>query len=126
LRYGALQAFDAAMVKLLKQDWMFKNRAKSQWIHQEDKVLIYSKKDAVFAFNFHPSASFSGYFIPVEAAGVYRVSLTTDASTYDGIGRVDLSCRYTASKTSDGRVGFFCNLPCRCAIVFEKEKKSLS
>ena len=126
LRYGALQAFDAAMVKLLKQDWMFKNRAKSQWIHQEDKVLIYSKKDAVFAFNFHPSASFSGYFIPVEAAGVYRVSLTTDASTYDGLGRVDLSCRYTASKTSDGRVGFFCNLPCRCAIVFEKEKKSLS
>ena len=126
LRYRALRQFDTAMIKLLKKDGIFKTRAKSQWIHQEDKVLIYSKKDRVFTFNFHPSASFEGYFVPVEEAGEYRVCLTTDAPTYGGAGRVDTAYSYTAGKTSDGRLGFFCYLPSRCAIVFEKEKKSLS
>ena len=126
LRYGALRQFDAAMIKLLKKDGIFKARAKSQWIHQEDKVLIYSKKGRVFAFNFHPSASFENYFVPVEEAGEYRVCLTTDDPTFDGCGRVDMAYRYTASKTADGRLGFFCYLPSRCAIVLEKEKKSLN
>ncbi len=126
LRYGALRAFDAAMIKLIKKDSIFKNRAKSQWIHQEDKVLIYTKKDRAFAFNFHPTASFENYFVPVEEAGEYRVCLTTDDPTFDGFGRVDMAYRYTAGKTADGRLGFFCYLPARCAIVFEKEKKSLN
>ena len=126
LRYGALRDFDGAMLKLLKREPILKNRAKSQWIHQEDKVLIYSKKGTVFAFNFHPTASFENYFVPVEEAGEYRVCLTTDDLTFDGFGRVDTAYRYTAGKTADGRLGFFCYLPSRCAIVFEKEKKSLN
>ena len=51
--------------------------------------------------------------------------LTTDAPAFDGQGRVDMAYCYKAGKTADGRLGFFCYLPSRCAIVFEK-KKSLS
>ena len=122
LRYGALRDFDMAMLALLKRERLMAKKAKSQWIHQGDKVLMYSKKGTVFAFNFHPSDSFEHYFVPVEEEGRYRVVLTTDAPAFDGHGRVDQAYRYTAARTSDGRLGFFCYLPNRAAIVFQKEK----
>ena len=122
LRYGALRDFDMAMLALLKRERLMAKKAKSQWIHQGDKVLMYSKKGTVFAFNFHPSDSFEHYFVPVEEEGRYRVVLTTDAPAFDGHGRVDQTYCYTAARTSDGRLGFFCYLPNRAAIVFQKEK----
>jgi hypothetical protein len=71
----------------------------------------------------------SAYWYPyefVDEAGEYRVYLTTDDQTFDGLGRVSATHRYTAAKTADGRLGFFCYLPSRSAIVFEKEKKTLN
>jgi 1,4-alpha-glucan branching enzyme len=122
LRYGALRDFDMAMLSLLKRERLMTKKAKSQWIHQGDKVLMYSKKGTVFAFNFHPHDSFENYFVPVEEDGTYCVVLTTDDPSFGGHGRVDQQYRYTAARTVDGRLGFFCYLPNRAAIVFQKEK----
>ncbi len=122
LRYGYLRDFDMAMLSLLKRERLYTKKARSQWIHQGDKVLLYSKKTTVFAFNFHPHTSFENYFVPVEEEGEYRVILSTDEKAFGGFNRVDPQYRYRASKTADGRLGFFCYLPNRAAIVFKKEK----
>ena len=121
LRYGQLNDFDRAMIALLKEPKLMEKKAQSQWIHQEDKVLIYSKGDTVFAFNFHPEKSFEGYFIPVEKKGNYQVRLTTDDKAFGGFERVAKDAQYKATVQPDGRMGFQCYLPNRSAIVFKRK-----
>ncbi|MBQ9859211.1 MAG: alpha amylase C-terminal domain-containing protein [Clostridia bacterium] len=122
LRYGDLQVFDRAMLSLLRRERLLPKKAVNRWMHNEDKTLIYSKGDLLFAFNFHPTASFEGYFVPTGETGDYRVVLSTDDPVYGGFGRVDTTYRYTATRQPDGRVGFLCYLPARTATVFKKEK----
>ena len=52
--YTDLNDFDKAMIKLIKSQKLLSKKAENRWMHQDDKVLIYSKGDYVFAFNFHP------------------------------------------------------------------------
>ncbi|MBQ7936225.1 MAG: alpha amylase C-terminal domain-containing protein [Clostridia bacterium] len=121
LRYRELNAFDQAMVELLKSEKLLNKKAESRWIHQDDKLLIYSKGNVVFAFNFHPTKSFEGYLIPVEKAGTYKILLTTDSGIFGGFDRVDTGYQYKTLKTQDERLGFPCYLPSRSAIVFKKK-----
>ena len=124
LKYQYLDRFDRAMLKLLKSGRLMTRAPKNQWIGQDDKVIIYTEKDYVFAFNFHPEKSFTDYFVPVEEEGVYKVTLTTDDQSFGGFGRVDTEYEYTAEKQIDGRIGFMCYLPNRCATVLKKIKKN--
>ena len=121
LKYKYLGSFDSAMLSLIKKHRLMSKHTESRWIHDSDKVLIYSKGNCTFAFNFHPSASFEGYFIPTERTGEYKVTLSTDEGRFGGYDRVDMSYTYKAEKTPDGRVGFMCYLPSRSAIVFNKK-----
>ena len=121
LRYSELDLFDKAMTRLIKRENLLKKDTVSRWISDEDKVIIYSKGDVIFAFNFHPSRSHEGYFIPVDI-GEYRVVLSTDERIYGGFGRTDVSCIYEAEKSSRGD-GFLCYLPTRTAIVFKKKRQ---
>ncbi len=121
LRYGQLLAFDKTMVKLLKAGRLLSNPAKSQWLHNEDKIIVYTKKNTLFAFNFHPSKSYEGYFLPMEKPGTYRVVLSTDEGAFGGFDRVDTEYRYQA-QVIDGRLGVRCYLPARTALVLKKEK----
>ncbi len=122
LRYGELNEFDRAMIALLKSEAVLSDAAVNRWMHQEDKVLIYTKGNLTFLFNFHPSKSFDGYFVPVGKAGKYRVVLSTDEERFGGFGRVDMKYRYQAKSTVDGRIGFPCYLPCRTATVLKRVK----
>ena len=101
---------------------ILKKRANQRWIHQGDKVMIYSKGAYIFAFNFHPTVSFERYFIP-SPAGDYEVALSSDNRKYGGHGRTDNTVVYRASKQKNGSSGFFCYLPNRTAVVFKKRKK---
>ncbi len=120
LRYGELNEFDRAMIALLKSEQMLSEPAVNRWMHQEDKVLVYTKGELVFVFNLHPSRSFDGYFVPVGEAGRYKVVLSTDEERFGGFGRVDRQCRYQAKPTADGWIGFPFYLPCRTATVLKK------
>ncbi len=122
LRYEYLQNFDKAMIKLLKSERLLQKQAKNQWMHNGDKVIIYTKKNVVFAFNFHPYNSFENYFIPVDEEGIYTVLLSSDDTDFGGFNRVDKLYRYKAERGEDGRIGFLCYLPSRTAIVLKKEK----
>ncbi len=122
LRYKSLCDFDRAMISLLRRERLLSKPAFSRWIHDGDKVLIYSKGKCTFALNFHPSSSYDGYFVPTDGCGQYSVILSSDDLCFGGFGRVDSEHIYTAEKTEDGRTGFMCYLPQRSAIVFKKIK----
>ena len=121
LKYEYLNGFDKEMVKFLKRERIMTKKTQSQWIDQGDKVLIYTKKKNAFCFNFHPDKSFENYFVPVEEEGFYKLILSSDDKRFGGFDRVDKDYRYKAELTKDGRLGFFCYLPSRTAIVYKKE-----
>jgi 1,4-alpha-glucan branching enzyme len=123
LRYGGLNEFDKDMVCLLKGNKLLEVPAINRWMLQKDKILIYTKGDFVFVFNFHPERSFEGYFVPVGEAGEYKVVLSSDEEKYGGFSRVNMEQKYEAKETPDGWFGFQCYLPSRSAIVLKKEPK---
>ena len=123
LRYRELNDFDKAMIKLLKEEDLLTISAENRWLHQDDKVLIYTKGDTVFIFNFHPTKSFDGYFVPVGKEGTYNVVLSTDDGEFGGFSRVDSSVKYETFTTPIGWVGFKCYLPNRSAIVLKKSQR---
>ena len=124
LRYCELGDFDRAMIDILKQEKIFEKEAVSRWIDQNDKIIIYSKGDIVFAFNFNPTVSFEKYFIPVGKSGKYNVILSTDNTEFGGFGRVDCQYQYRTLTSKENRTGFYCYLPSRSALVFRKIKNS--
>lgn len=121
LRYEQLDKFDKAMIKLLKKGDILNKDAVNRWVHQDDKLIIYTKGEYVFMFNFHPEKSFDGYFVPVGEKGTYKVALTTDSAEFGGFSRVDTSVKYKAVTMPDGWIGFKCYIPNRCAIVLKKQ-----
>ncbi len=122
LRFGELNDFDKEMVSLLKKGKILKLNAENRWMHQDDKILIYTKGDYVFVFNFHPEKSFDDYFVPVGRLGNYKVVLTSDDAAFGGYSRVDKDYKYKAWVTPANWFGFNCYLPNRAAIVFKKIK----
>ena len=120
LRYCELNDFDKAMIALLKEDKILEKQAQNRWMHQDDKVLIYNKGDDVFVFNFHPTKSFEGYFVPVATEGKYQVVLSSDDGTFGGQSRVDKDYVYETMRTEHDWIGFKCYLPNRCAFVLKK------
>ena len=122
LRYRELNDFDKAMVALLKDNNSLIETPVNRWIHQDDKIIIYTKGDLAFAFNFHPTKSFDGYFIPVGASGKYEIVLSSDDGVYGGFNRVDTGYEYDTYTTPDNWIGFNCYLPSRSAIVFKLVK----
>ncbi len=122
LRYCELNEFDKAMIKLLSQNDLLKIKAENRWLHEDDKIIIYTKGDTVFIFNFHPTKSFDGYFVPVGKEGTYKVELSSDDGTFGGFSRVDTSLEYETFTTPIGWIGFKCYLPNRSAIVLKLKK----
>ncbi|MBQ6840313.1 MAG: alpha amylase C-terminal domain-containing protein [Oscillospiraceae bacterium] len=121
LRYGFLHAFEVDMVDMAKKQKVLSGQDKQLQLHNDDKVLVYKKGGAVFAFNFHPVNSYDGYFVEMPAAGEYEVILSTDDYCYGGQGRV-YHQTYTAKKNENGKVGFQMYLPNRTAVVLKKVK----
>lgn len=120
LRYGQLRDFDKAMLALLKRERIATKKAVNRWLHQSDKIIIFSKGKTVFAFNFNPTESFDGYFVPTGEAGQYKAVLSTDEAGFGGFDRADTEYVYTAAESDNGMIGFKCYLPSRTAIVFKK------
>ena len=119
LRYRELNDFDKAMVKLLKENDSLNITAENTWLHEDDKIIIYQKGDTVFCFNFHPTKSFDGYFVPVKIKGEYEVILSSDGGKFGGHSRVDTDALYKSYTTPHGWEGFNCYLPSRTAIVLK-------
>ena len=93
------------------------------WTHEEDNILAVSRNDLTIVFNFHPTKSFTGYFIPVTKQGTYKVLLSTDDEAFGGYTRVNHETDYPSTCLSDGRFGILTYLPARTATVFVRTDK---
>ncbi len=123
LRYIELDSFDKAMISMLKSEDILSNDTVGRWVDQDAKVIIFSKGDILFAFNFNPSRSLENYFLPVGKRGKYRLILNSDSRDFGGFDRADNDYVYETFKSEAQGVGFYCYLPSRTALVFKREEK---
>lgn len=95
LRYGDLQRFDAAMLALDTQFDLLRDPFIEQLAVDEGaRLLVYRRGPLVFAYNFHPTASYAGLRLPVPDPADYEVILNTDAAAFSGHGRSADNVRY--------------------------------
>jgi 1,4-alpha-glucan branching enzyme len=63
-------------------------------IHEENKLLVYRRGPLVFAFNFHPTNSYSALRIPVPDPRNYKIILNTDDREFAGQSLVQPNTTY--------------------------------
>ena len=118
LKYHYLQDFELDAIKLCKQTRLLGSKDTQLLLDNTKKVLVYQKKDLIFAFNFQPEKAYEGSFIPVDAPGEYDVVMSTDDFCYGGFGRV-YHQRYSTIEKA-GRTGILLYLPPRTALILKK------
>ncbi len=127
LRYRYLREFDKAMVHYLKRNDILAARPVLLVADEEKKILIFSRNNSIFAFNFHPTGSFADYGFSAPA-GTYRLVLSTDEARFDGFDRLRANETHISVpvKSPNGNPSFedtlYLYLPGRCAMVYEKLK----
>ncbi len=121
LKYEYLRAFDKDMVALAKKSKVQQSGDKQLQLNNTDKVMVYKKGSAIFAYNFHPYQSYDGCFLKMPAKGKYQVVMSTDDYCYGGDGRI-YHQTYETETLPDGSVGIRMYLPSRTAAVLKKVK----
>ncbi len=88
LKYHLLARFDRDMISLA-QKHRFLEGSIPQLLHEDSsqKIIIFKRANLVFAFNFHPSQSFTDYRFEAPP-GKYMMILDCDAQKYGGYGRL--------------------------------------
>ena len=120
LRYHDLNQFEKAMVAMAKQYKILSSGDKQLRLTNEDKILVYQKGKAIFGYNFHPTRSQDGVFLPMPEEGTYQVVMSTDDFCYGGFGRIAHQS-YETKKVGD-KIGIQLYLPSRTAVVLTKVK----
>ena len=116
LRFGGLQAFDADMIHYFKRERILSGSLRQLYVDEERKVLIFSRGNSIFAFNFNPTASYENFAFQTPD-GVYAMAFHSDEAVYGGFSRLrEDECHVTV----DGRLSLY--LPSRVAIVLKKIK----
>jgi len=66
--------------------------------HESDKIIVYERAGLLFAFNFHPTKSFTDYKIGTNLSGSLKIVLNSDNAEFGGHKRVDNNVTYTTIK----------------------------
>jgi 1,4-alpha-glucan branching enzyme len=120
LRYQGLMKFDAAMLDLDKKFNLLTDPFIEQlFVHEDQKLLVYRRGPMVFAFNFHPTSSYSDLRIPVPDAKDYKLVLSTDDRRFAGPGLIDPNVIYYKQATpfAGRKQSVQIYLPARSALV---------
>ena len=115
LKYGQLEAFDTAMMKIAKLV-LGTPAAKILSQDQANQCFQFERGNLIFAVNLSPSISVADYGFPVPAEGEYRLILSSDDPQFGGHGRIDAGIAYPSV---DGRLKIY--LPSRTVLVFRAE-----
>lgn len=118
LKYHYLQAFDKDMIHLFKDEKILIYKPVKIYADDVRKVLIIGRGSFIFAFNFHPSESFTDFSFPAPQ-GKYLPVLDSDSTKYEGFGRNDDKAVHFALKQEKCSV-ISLYLPSRSAIVLKK------
>lgn len=112
LKYRWLLEFDHAMISLIKD---VKEKITHASLHDDDHVIAFVRGDYLFAYNFHPTKSFTDYGIKAPT-GNYSVVLSSDAKTFGGQDHIDTALTYPCDK----QIKLY--LPARTAQVLKRKK----
>lgn len=119
LKYKYFDAFDKAMIKLVKENKLLGyTAAETKGIHYDHKnqVLAFMKGKLLFVFCFHPSFAEFGYAVTVPYYGKYNLIFTSDAKNFGGQGRLEVGTEHFTDADT-GTIPIYC-LQRTCA-VFE-------
>ena len=108
LKYEYLNTFDNAMISLLKKYPVLSGESRLLTIHNDNKLLSYTRGGLVFLFNFHTWETHE-LALP-ENNCKYRVILNSDDANFGGRARI------RARTVTNGKVA----LPPRCALALIK------
>ena len=114
LRYSHLNNWDKAMIGLFRENGLLALPPVKIWDKEGDHVLVVERGDYLFAFNFHPTESFTDYGFPVEGSE-YKCVLDSDSADFGGFGRLDDELSHFAI---DGQLKLY--MPSRTVTVFKK------
>ncbi len=125
LRYKGLRDFDSDMVHLIRRERLLSVPPRLLVADEQKKILIFMRKNCIFALNFSPSGSFADYGFAAPA-GEYVEVLDTDEDRFGGYGRTASGTHhFTIPEKSPNGDQAFDNtlslyLPARCAVVLKK------
>lgn len=105
LRYAHLQAFDKAMIALMKT--LAAEPAELIQLSEEGKTLVFKKADYLFALNFHPAKDIT-LTLPATRKAEYLPVLRSDAPEFGGC-----YTEKSALRTVDEKEGALLYLPTR-------------
>ncbi len=130
LYFNALSEFDREMISMAKTKGLFscqKTNPASPTLtllkrHEADKVIAFERKGLIFAFNFHPTASYTDYHLDAPP-GKYTMILDTDEERFGGPerlqqGQVHFTTPRSQTPTIENKMHYLSiYLPSRCALV---------
>jgi 1,4-alpha-glucan branching enzyme len=115
LRYNGLEAFDAAMIRLARNESFFSAPPSNVVQDNVSKVLVFRRSNLLFVFNFHPQSSYVDYSFAVDA-GKYSICLHSDAAVFGGFNRIDDTIEhFTTWQPPNNKLSLY--LPARTAMV---------
>lgn len=122
LKYHWLGDFDKVLLRFASDSNIFVDKfSVHRYSDVQRQVLVYSRKNYLFAFNFNFSSSYTDHSVAVPP-GKYKVIFTTDDIEFGGQGRVDKSIEhFTIGELNDfGLQNLMMYLPTRTGMVLRK------
>ena len=115
LRYKGLRDFDSEMIHYVKSEDLLSEAPVQLYVDEGRKVLIFKRKNSIFAFNFNPVASFENFKFKAPE-GEYVQVFDSDETRFGGFSRLEPG---TSHFTVDSELSLY--LPSRTAIVLKKK-----
>ena len=119
LRFRFLNMFDKAMIQMENDTGVFHWRPEPLVRDNERQVLIFTRGDYLFVFNFNPEKSFPDYVFDAPS-GKYTMILNTDNRNFDGLGRIDEKIEHFTRYVSPGRGQLSLYIPARTGFVLKR------
>ena len=119
LRFRFLNVFDKSMIQMVNDTCVFHWRPEPLVRDNERQVLIFTRGDYLFVFNFNPEKSFPDYVFDAPS-GKYTMILNTDNRNFDGLGRIDEKIEHFTRYVSPGRGQLSLYIPARTGFVLQR------
>lgn len=119
LRFRFLNVFDKSMIQMVNDTRIFHWRPEPLVRDNERQVLIFTRGDYLFVFNFNPEKSFPDYVFDAPS-GKYTMVLNTDNRNFDGLGRIDEGMEHFTRYVSPGRGQLSLYIPARTGFVLKR------